>query len=735
MKKALVSLFGLALILFVLVGCSSSATITFDSNGGSEVPAITIESKEALDIKKLPVPTKENHEFLGWYTAKDGGELFKKTTLEEDVTLYAHWEINSYKVKFVVDGKETTVSVKHGDTATFSQTPTKEGYNFVGWDKSLENISSNVTINAVFEIKTFEVSFMVDGKLYGEKQTVNYGESATAPENPTKEGYTFKAWDKVYTNVKENLIINASFDDNYYTVEFVVDGKVVKEEKVKHGEAAEAPANPSKEGHEFTGWDKAYSEVKSDLTVTAEFSKLVYTVKFFVDGNQYGETQNIEYGENAQAPANPEKTNYEFKSWDKEFTNVTSNLEVNAVFEISNYTVKFLVDGTLYGEVQNIAPGGNAVQPLDPTKQYYTFISWDKEFNNVTSNLEVNAIFEADVYNVSFFNGVTEITTLELKEYKSSETTSLPTLDKNGELYFIGWHKKSDLTDEITFEIEMGTEEDLTFYASFVSLDFNGGMLNWTFSGFDDTNTASKGIDAVSNLPEIFEQDFYTYLKDNNLLSTLGWEQGKATTWEAFSGINPNHGGDPYKIWNDTSSGFSGGTPGYVGSYLWDTATCAQDGSLIDIEGGFLGSEPYKSKYINLSKHLALMLRQRYQSNSMDENTSSAKNLVAFILDGYFYGTQGLTGSTVAAGFKPLREVVPTTLIGYTLTDSTVTPYETEYKATVGGNEITRNLILPMKEGFVFAGWSSTLNGEKITSAVNVGSTITTLYAIWIALE
>ena len=110
-------------------------------------------------------------------------------------------------------------------------------------------------------------------------EQVEEGHSATAPANPTREGYTFTGWDKDFSNVQSDLIVTAQYIQNtpsttYYTVTFKDwDGTVLKTQQVEKGHSATAPANPTREGYTFTGWDKDFSNVQSNLTVTAQYQK------------------------------------------------------------------------------------------------------------------------------------------------------------------------------------------------------------------------------------------------------------------------------------------------------------------------------------------------------------------------------------------------------------------------------------------------------------------------------
>ena len=226
-------------------------------------------------------------------------------------------------------------------------------------------------------------------------QEVPYGGDAEAPADPTRTGYTFTGWDKEFTNITADLVVTAQYEINTYTVTFKDwDGTVLKTQEVQHGGDAEAPADPTRVGYTFTGWDQAFTNITADLVVTAQYEINTYTVTFKDWDGTVLKTQEVQYGGDAEAPADPTRTGYTFTGWDKAFTNVTADLVVTAQYEINTYTVTFKDwDGTVL-KTQEVQYGGDAEAPADPTRTGYTFTGWDKAFTNVTADLVVTAQYE-----------------------------------------------------------------------------------------------------------------------------------------------------------------------------------------------------------------------------------------------------------------------------------------------------------------------------------------------------
>lgn len=349
--KKLVSLLFLTICVLLLSGCfllpnegKTYHVVTFDADGDTTSQRV----EDGKKVEKIEDPIKEGYEFSGWYL-EDSLYDFSKA-VRKDITLVARFEEKEKDIYYTVTFKGInenilkTESVKKGSSATAPTPPTIDGYSFVSWDKSFDNVTSDLVVNAIYQENTtspvlFTVTFKdYDGKVL-KTENVEKGKGATAPANPTREGFTFKGWDKDFSNVTNGMEVNAVYEANTivpstFTVTFKdYDGRVLKTEKVEKGKSATAPTSPTRVGYTFKAWDKAFNNVSSDLSVMATYDRITFTVMFKDYNGTVLKQETVNYNENATAPTNPTRSGYNFIGWDKDFTKVKSNLTVNAKYE------------------------------------------------------------------------------------------------------------------------------------------------------------------------------------------------------------------------------------------------------------------------------------------------------------------------------------------------------------------------------------------------------------------
>lgn len=233
---------------------SPTYTVKMEGNSTPNTPSLSTDTTHVAAGKTVTVKWNADSNATNGYditvTKTDGS--YTRTTNVADKNASSAMVVlpseGSYQITAIAKGTS-----KNSAVATLAQTITAHGQSKVTF---VQNTESGEEV-----LKT---------------EMVTYGENATAPQAPSKEGYTFQGWDKSYTNVTSDLTVTANYKINTYTVKFVdEDGTVLKEEKATYKSAVQPPADPTskKEGYIFAGWNNNdYTCVKANTTVTASYA-------------------------------------------------------------------------------------------------------------------------------------------------------------------------------------------------------------------------------------------------------------------------------------------------------------------------------------------------------------------------------------------------------------------------------------------------------------------------------
>ena len=244
-------------------------SVTLHENGGT-LSSGNVTSYNYGEGATLPTAgdmTREGYTFAGWYDneALTGTPVMTISNTEMGNKEYwAQWEINQYTVTVKPENGEAdiTITQDYGTPIAAPADPTREGYTFIGWDKAIPTTmpAENMTITAKWKVNQYTITFDTNGGSEITPITQDYGTAITAPANPTREGYTFIGWDKAIpaTMPAENMIITAKWKVNQYTITFDSNGgSEIAPITQDYGTAIAAPADPTREGYTFIGWDKA----------------------------------------------------------------------------------------------------------------------------------------------------------------------------------------------------------------------------------------------------------------------------------------------------------------------------------------------------------------------------------------------------------------------------------------------------------------------------------------------
>ena len=288
-------------------------TISFDSNGGTAIADISEVYR--TEIQAPNTPTKLGYTFTGW------DQAMPTNMPAENMTLIAQWQINTYTITFDTNGGTVIADISevYGTEIQAPTAPTKLGYTFIGWDQVIPTNMpvENMTLTAQWQINTYTITFDTNGGSSIDSISLDYNMPISAVISPNKTGYTFTGWDQLMpTNMPaENMTLIAQWTVNSYTITFDSNGgSAVANITEAYETEIIAPANPSRVGYTFTGWDQAMptNMPAENMTLIAQWAVNSYTITFDSNGGSAVADIIAAYGTEIQAQAAPTKIGYTF---------------------------------------------------------------------------------------------------------------------------------------------------------------------------------------------------------------------------------------------------------------------------------------------------------------------------------------------------------------------------------------------------------------------------------------
>ncbi|MDY6426347.1 MAG: InlB B-repeat-containing protein [Synergistales bacterium] len=274
--------------------------ISYDLNGGTNNASNPISYTVTSPDITLQAPTKTGYTFAKW-TSGDTEITSIPQGSTGNMTLKANWTLINYAISYDLDGGTNNASNPTSYTVTSPditlQAPTKTGYTFAKWTSGDTEITSipqgstgDMTLKANWTANTYTVKFNGNGGTGSMSDlTLTYDvEQALSNNTFTRTGYTFNNWkdndgNKSYNggaSVKNLTTVNgatitlyAQWKVNQYTLTFNTNGgSAISAITQDYGTAVTAPANPTKEGYTFNGWDKEIPSTMpaENLTFTAQ---------------------------------------------------------------------------------------------------------------------------------------------------------------------------------------------------------------------------------------------------------------------------------------------------------------------------------------------------------------------------------------------------------------------------------------------------------------------------------
>ena len=683
-------------------------SIEYDLAGGEHTKDPTLAYNVEEEVELAPA-TRVGYTFLGWYL---NGELVEKVEVgtNGNLKLVAKWQVNEYKLIVNVDGVKEEVVYDYNENVLVPDDPTKVGYTFIGWDKEIPAYmpADDIEIVALWKINQYTLTINVDG--VKEEVVYDYNEEVVALKDPAKVGYTFTGWDKeVPANMPANDVeLVATWKVNEYKLIVNVDG--VKEEVVyDYNEEVSKPANPTKVGYTFTGWDKEIPSYMpaNDIEIVALWKINQYTLTINVDGVK--EEVVYDYNEEVSKPANPTKVGYTFTGWDKEVpANMpASDLELVATWKVNEYKLIVNVDGVKEEVVYDY--NEEVVAPADPTKVGYTFTGWDKEVPAYmpANDVEIVALWEINQYTLTInVDGVKEEVV-----YDYNEEVVAPKDPTKVGYTFAGWDKEvpanmpaNDVelvatwqVNEYTLTINVdGVKEEVVYdYNEEVVAPADPTKVGYTFTGWDKeipSYMPANDIEIVATW-EVTEYTIsYTAHEDSlgssyasveeaiaDFLTDYNTARGKSHTAESFAALGS---------WGEISD---------ASKFLYDATYRAKWAWLVDYIAEYAGAENKKA-YVVFNNY-----NSQAELNAADGNHIYR---IAYELRGWVGQAQYTKNANFVSG---------------NYGDAAVSNAMWKYVARTSYTIESEEFALPAisRPGYVFDGW---FDGETKVESVAKGS-------------
>lgn len=263
-----------------------------------------------------------------------------------------------------------------------------------------------------------------------------------------------------------------------YTVVFKdIDGNVLKTEEVEENKAASAPDVEDGYGYTFIGWDKDFSKVTSDLEVNAMYDLMEFNVKFYDFYGELLKTEKVLMKNSATAPDVPEVPYHEFKGWNVDFTSVDHHMDVRALYDekMENYAMN---DVNYW--LQELSKKHNikdVVMTLDQIATFNQLVYSDYVKTEVVDVLSLASSVSADTVKtmINVYTNMNKYTV-----YNNETRSSLTTWEKNDILANRNLESISD-----TVNIQYGLVVDFAWLRSYPTNHYSN---NYDMDRFQETS-------------------------------------------------------------------------------------------------------------------------------------------------------------------------------------------------------------------------------------------------------
>ena len=265
-------------------------------------------------------------------------------------------------------------------------------------------------------------------------QSVAHGSAAIEPTAPEREGYAFIGWDKDFSNVTEDMTVTAQYSANSYSITYTINGEEYTAQTYEFGAAVSAPEYTVPEGHTFSGWDIPETMPAENLVLDAALTVNSYSITYTINGEEYT-AQTYEFGAAVSAPEYTVPEGHTFSGWDIPETMPAENLVLDAALTVNSYSITYTINGEEY-TAQTYEFGAAVSAPEYTVPEGHTFSGWDIPETMPAENLVLDAALTVNSYSITYTINGEEYTA---QTYEFGAAVSAPEYTVPEGHTFSGW--------------------------------------------------------------------------------------------------------------------------------------------------------------------------------------------------------------------------------------------------------------------------------------------------------
>ena len=382
--------------------------VSFEANGQTTIQYLP---KDSLIPEPAIPAAPTGYHFAGWNPAYDTTSTVPQWGIHYQIV----WKPNDYSFSFDSNGGTAvdTLTQTYDNAFVTPADPSRTGYTFLGWQPALPDSvpAADMTFTAQWQVNTYTLAFDANGGTPVDTIVQNYDTALVPPAAPSRTGYTFLGWEPALPDSIPPYDANytAQWQVNTYTLAFDANGGTPVDTIVQNYDTALVPpADPSRTGYTFLGWEPALPDSipPYDITYTAQWQVNSYALSFDSDGGTAVDTIVQNYDTALVPPADPVRTGHLFAGWMPALPDSIPPHDAHyvAMWQRCDYTLQFDTDGGNALSPLRSPYGAALVPPSPPQREGFNFLGWEPQIPTYmpASDLTCKARWERAEFTLTF---------------------------------------------------------------------------------------------------------------------------------------------------------------------------------------------------------------------------------------------------------------------------------------------------------------------------------------------